>query len=442
MSEFFIIELSRTSMAILGTLIFAFVCLKRRDLITWLFAYIAGALSEIFRLISLEDYDIPYLIGLGFSTLTLLLIIFAVSNEYYRTFRKTSIDKVIPIVLLSIVEEIISIGLQVIIGFLLIIAMFLILRIYLRKRTPTHAFLVFILICGIMNLIALALRDAGIESGDEFYQFSSVVMITIMLVTGIVALIEERLVRSEQKHRLAYNRAEFYKDLFVHDINNILQNLQFSLEIISQNLKEYENKENLDELIKIAKGQVNRGAELGLNVKKLSDLEVGAIKNEPVELYKILEQAINYINTKFPEEKIKIDIDGAQDKLFVNANILLEDVFRIILNNAVRYNDSTMKEVLVKISKEVRDFGSNIKIQFIDNGVGIPDVMKKSIFQPVYKKTKEFKRIGLGLLLVNEVIGSFSGKVWAEDKVTGDYTEGSNIVILIPEAYGILDIKR
>lgn len=442
MSDFFIIELSRTSMAILGTIIFAFVCLKRRDLVSWLFAYIAGALSEIFRLISQEDYDINYLISLGFSTFTLLLIIFAVSNEYYRTFHKTSKVQVIPIVLLSIVEEIISIGLQVIIGFLLFIAMFLILRIYVRQRTPTHAFLCFILICGIMNLIALALRDTGLEAGEEFYQFSSVVMTTIMLVTGIVALIEERLVKSEQKHRLAFNRAEFYKDLFVHDINNILQNLQFSLEIISQNLEEYENKENLDELIKIAKGQVNRGAELGLNVKKLSDLEVGAIKNEPIELYKILDQAINYINAKFPEEMLKIDIDGAQDKIFVNANILLENIFRIILNNALRYNDSTVKEVLIKISKEVKDFGINIKMQFIDNGVGIPDVMKKSIFQPVYKKTKEFKRIGLGLLLVNEVIGSFSGKVWAEDKVPGDHTKGSNIVILIPEAYGILDIKR
>jgi len=293
-----------------------------------------------------------------------------------------------------------------------------------------------------MNLIALALRDAGLEAGEEFYQFSSVVMITIMLVTGIVALIEERLVKSEQKHRLAFNRAEFYKDLFVHDINNILQNLQFSLEIISQNLDEYENKENLDELIEIAKGQVNRGAELGLNVKKLSDLEVGLIKNEPIELYNVLEQVINHINTKFPEEKIKIDIDGEREKIFVTASDLLEDVFRIILNNAVRYNDNPIKEIIIKISREAKDFGSSIKIEFIDNGVGIPDAMKKSIFQPVYKKTKDFKRIGLGLLLVNEVIESFSGKVWVEDKVTGDHTKGSNVVVLIPEAHGILDIER
>jgi len=43
--------------------------------------------------------------------------------------------------------------------------------------------------------------------------------------------------------------------------------------------------------------------------------------------------------------------------------------------------------------------------------------MKKTIFQPVHKKPKDFNRIGLGLLLVNEVIRNLSGKIWVEDKV-------------------------
>ena len=291
-------------------------------------------------------------------------------------------------------------------------------------------------------MIASILRDQGFSGADEFMEFSRIVMATIMLITGVIALIEEKILRSENKYRLAYSRAEFYKDLFVHDINNILQNLQFSLEIMSQNLEGYEKKENIDELVKIAKSQVKRGAELGLNVKKLSDLEMGAIKNEPIEIYDVLEQIINDIKTKFSEEEIKIDIIGDRDKIYVIANLLLEDVIRIILNNAIRYNDNPIKEISIQISKIVKDFGSDIKIEFIDNGVGFPDTMKKTIFQPVYKKTKDFKRIGLGLLLVNEVMGSISGKIWVEDKVQGDHTKGSNVIILIPEASGILDIER
>jgi hypothetical protein len=292
MSEFFVLELTRTIMFIIGTIIFAFVCIKRRDLIAWLPAYIAGSLSEIFRLISIVDYDVYYLIGLGFSSLTLLLMITAVYREYYATFYKSVKPKINSIFQISVIQAIISIGLQVIIGILLIIAFFMILRITLKQRTPTHAFFCFILICGILNLIALALRDAGVEGAQEFFEFFSIVMTTNLLLTGLVALIEERLVRSETKYRLAYSRAEFYKDLFIHDINNILQNLQFSLEIISQNLEDYEEKNKLEELIMIAKGQVNRGAELGSNVKKLSDLETGKIKNKPIEVLNVLEQII------------------------------------------------------------------------------------------------------------------------------------------------------
>jgi len=442
MSEFLIIEFARTSLIIIGTIIFAFVCIRRRDLISWLPAYLAGSLSEIFRLISQVDYDAYYLVGLSFSTLTLLLMIIAISHEYYITFYKKTKLQVVSILQLSIFQLIISIGLQVIIGILLVIALFLILRITLKKRTPTHAFFCFILVCGILNMIALALRDAGLGVAEEFYQFSSVVMATNLFLTGLVVLIEERLVKSETKYRLSYDRAEFYKDLFVHDINNILQNLQFSLEILSKNLEGYEKKGEIDELVRIAKSQVNRGAELGVNVKKLSDLEMGVIKNEPMKLYNILDQAISDIKTKFPEEEIKIEFDSEKETIFVNANSLLEDVFRIILNNAVIYNDNSQKEIFIKISREVKEFGSDIKIEFIDNGVGIPDIMKKRIFQPVYKKTKDFKRIGLGLILVNEVLGNLLGKIWVEDKIQGDHTKGSKVIVLIPELYEILDIER
>ena len=37
---------------------------------------------------------------------------------------------------------------------------------------------------------------------------------------------------SEEKYREAYNRAEFYKDIFAHDINNILQNFKSATDLI------------------------------------------------------------------------------------------------------------------------------------------------------------------------------------------------------------------
>jgi signal transduction histidine kinase len=420
-------------MFILGTVIFAGVCFRRRDLFSWLFAFIAGSISEFFRLISQEDYDIFYITGLGFSTLTLFLIIVAVSHEYYNTFLRPIKSGLLSIVLLSVIQLILSISLQIIIGILLFIAFFLILRIYLKKRTPTHAFLCFILISGILNLIASPLRDAGVEGAEEFFLFSSAVMATNVLLTGIVALIEERLVSSEKKHRLAYSRAEFYKDLFVHDINNILQNLEFSLEIMSQQCKKYNVEENMKELLSLAKKQVNRGAELGINVRKLSDLELGKVKITPIQLNAILEEAIEFVVPRFPEKKVNIIYNSEETQYTVDANDFLYDTFRIILNNAIRYNDSPEVEIVIRITPNQEEGINYIRLEFMDNGTGMPDAMKESIFYRIYDKPKSFKRFGLGLILVREVIQSFNGRVWAEDRIKGDYKKGSNIILLIPE---------
>ena len=212
--------------------------------------------------------------------------------------------------------------------------------------------------------------------------------------------------------------------------------------MLTQKLENFENKEDLDELIRIAENQVNRGAELGLNVKNLSDLEIGKIKSKPINLYAALKNSVTYINAQFPEEEIRINIEREQEKIFVKANIFLEEIFKIVLNNAVKYNDNPIKDILIKITKHVKEFSSKIKIEIIDNGIGISDEMKKTIFQPVFQETMDYKRIGLGLLLVNEVIRSFSGEIWVEDKVQDDHTKGSNFIMLIHEASEILNMER
>jgi len=428
-------NLSTTIVIILATLIFAVVCFKRRDLIPWFVAYISVSLSEVFRLFSQALYDTFEMISILFSALSVIIFIIAVSHEYYQTFSKGVKIQTISVMFLLTQQQISSLGLQLFIAFLLIVAMFFIIRVYKRKRSPTHAFMFFILSTGLFQITSSIFRDQGFPGADDLLVFSRIVMATVMLVTGVVAVIEERIVKSESKNRLAYNRAEFYKDLFVHDINNILQNLEFSLEIIAQEAKERQNEKKITEIVNLAKTQVNRGAELGVNVRKLSDLESGKIENSSFQVDKILEKAIEYVKTKYLVKKISIKINSMDKPTEVIANELLYDIFRILLNNAIQYNDNQEIEVSIKIFKHQEDGENYIRMEFRDNGIGMPEKMKESIFHNIYEKPKSHKRIGLGLLLVKEVIHSFRGIIWAEDRIKGDHKKGTNIILLIPEAY-------
>ena len=42
--------------------------------------------------------------------------------------------------------------------------------------------------------------------------------------------------------------------------------------------------------------------------------------------------------------------------------------------------------------------------------------------------------MGLGLSLVKKIIDSYHGKIRVEDRIKGDYKQGSNFILLLPEA--------
>ncbi|MFW9971177.1 MAG: sensor histidine kinase, partial [Candidatus Odinarchaeota archaeon] len=116
-----------------------------------------------------------------------------------------------------------------------------------------------------------------------------------------------------------------------------------------------------------------------------------------------------------------------------NANELLQDVFENIILNAVKYNEKDEVCIFIKVSKTQNDGNEYNKIEFIDNGIGIPDERKLIIFKQGNRDLKGTKGMGLGLSLVKRILNAFNGKIWVEDKVKGDFTQGSNFIILLPE---------
>ena len=76
-----------------------------------------------------------------------------------------------------------------------------------------------------------------------------------------------------------------------------------------------------------------------------------------------------------------------------------------------------------------------IKIEFIDNSIGIPNSMKDKVFQRAFIKDITVSGMGLGLSLVKKIIEKYNGLIWVDDKIKGDFTKGSNFIIIIPEVY-------
>jgi len=244
---------------------------------------------------------------------------------------------------------------------------------------------------------------------------------------------EQKLKESEENYREAYNRVNFYKDLFTHDMNNILQNILSSIEIATHYLGEEIILPEVRRMFNNTKQQVRRGATLISNIQKLSDLDKAQILTQHIEVCKVLKESVEILKKNFPKRKINVEIETEKKKLFAKANDLLIDVFENILINAVKYNERSIVEILIKFSKIKKEGSKCLKMEFIDNGYGISNDQKEIIFERAHRADKSTSGMGLGLSLVKKIISLYNGEIWVEDKIQGDYSKGSNFIIIIPE---------
>lgn len=245
--------------------------------------------------------------------------------------------------------------------------------------------------------------------------------------------VEQKLKESEENYHQAFNRAELYKDIFAHDINNLLQNIKFSMELLSTFKNIPEKSDEVNELTNIIEEQVVRGAKLGWNIRKLSQIEETESSLEPVEVFQVLKEAINFIQKSYHNKEIDIQIDSQIKQGFVQANELLLDLFENILFNAVKHNENPKIEISIKVSKVDRDRKKYLKFEFLDNGIGVPDALKEQLFKDISNIKSKTKGMGLGLLLVSKILSIYNGQIWVEDKIKGDPSKGSNFIILLPE---------
>ncbi|MFX1374175.1 MAG: PAS domain S-box protein [Promethearchaeota archaeon] len=278
------------------------------------------------------------------------------------------------------------------------------------------------------------------KSGELKYGLFSIVQIMLNNKPYLLTIInditprklaEKKLKKSKEKYHQAYNQAEFYKDLFIHDINNTLQSLYSSIQLIDMDIDEFKKKDDIKEFMEIMYRQIKRGINLISNVRKLSLLEDREISIEEVDLLDALDRSIKFVKSSFKDKKVEIKIDTFSNTISILANDLLQDVFENILINSIKYNRNVVIEIMIKISLVEQDNVTYCKLEFIDNGIGIEDIRKEKVLSRVDIDSKTTYGMGLGLSLVKKIIGNYKGKIWIEDKIKGDYSKGTNVVLLM-----------
>ena len=237
---------------------------------------------------------------------------------------------------------------------------------------------------------------------------------------------------SKKEIQEAFQRANFYKDIFAHDMSNILQGILSVAQITKLQLGKTNDPNEILEIIGIIEDQIIRGSKLISNVRKLSELEELEEPLKSIDICNLLKKAIGNLRNTYESHSIEIKVDSPSDNIVIEANNLLLEVFENLLMNAVKHNENSAIKIIIRISEEQREGLNYFKVEFIDNGIGIEDSRKTTIFTRGSKENNYVGGMGIGLSLVNLIVERLEGKIWVEDRFKGDSTKGSNFIVMLP----------
>lgn len=269
------------------------------------------------------------------------------------------------------------------------------------------------------------------------YSFAGVVppfieLLGFFLFSAIIMLSSRTMEKSLEKSETAYKRLDFYRDIFSHDISNILQSILSSVELISSKKEEISDGEMLETLLNMIHSEIDKGRRLIENIRLLTKLEKKKEAIQRIDLCESLKESIEIIKKRFLIKKINIETNLFREQIYVQANQFLLYIFLNLLRNAIIFNKNQNVEILINTMGEEIDKVKHIKVEIVDNGRGIKDKRKMEIFQRSIENVEDLSRIGLGLTLVNNIIESYDGKIWIENRIKNDYSKGSKFIIVLP----------
>lgn len=166
-----------------------------------------------------------------------------------------------------------------------------------------------------------------------------------------------------------------------------------------------------------------------------SRIETGRfnIERKLISMHDIIQAAVKNLKPQIEKKKaeVKMDLD-ARHINFMGDQSKMEGVFSNLIDNALKFGPEGGSP---RIEIKTKDAGNFIRVEIVDNGVGIEKDHLEKIFNKFFQIEETLTRraggVGLGLALAKEIISNHHGKIWAESEGKG---KGSKFIFDIPVA--------
>lgn len=171
------------------------------------------------------------------------------------------------------------------------------------------------------------------------------------------------------------------------------------------------------------------------NVLDMSSIERGKIKidHSPFDFKALISNLTGVFLSECENKNIDFEVDflTALPETLVGDSLRLNQILMNLLSNAVKFTDKG--KVSLNIGENLSR-GNEVFIEFAvkDTGIGMSEEMKARLFKPFEQETAKTAQIhggsGLGLSIVQNIVGLLRGKIKAESTLG----EGSIFTVTLP----------
>jgi len=224
--------------------------------------------------------------------------------------------------------------------------------------------------------------------------------------------------------------SELQRD-FINNMTHEFKTPLSSILIASNYLNKQEDIRKDEKLEKYTKIIIDQSNKLNHHIEKI--LNIAKSDNAPLTLEKnniliipVLSSVIENIQLKYPNTEIKIEAKNNDYTIEADEFHFTNLVYNLI-DNSIKYCEC-QPEITIKISEE----NKQLRLDFIDNGIGISTKNISFVFDKFYRipstKSNEVSGFGLGLYYVKKICTQHQWKISASN----NSNKGITISILIP----------
>ncbi|WP_326524559.1 sensor histidine kinase [Sphingomonas sp.] len=224
-------------------------------------------------------------------------------------------------------------------------------------------------------------------------------------------------------------------EAFAADVTHELKNPLASVRSAIDGLGHVKDPELQERLLAIVRDDVHRLDRLITDISDASrlDAQLSRAKFEPIDMAAMIDGLVMQRRARGVERGILLSADAPRDlsAIVFGEGTRLERVFDNLIDNAISFSPDGGN-----IAIALRRAGDELEANVIDEGPGVPDAERDSIFRRFHSVRPEAEAFGrhsgLGLAIARTIVEGHGGTIMVESREDG--LSGARFVVRLPLA--------